>query len=119
MGTGVLVFVAVSVLVGVKLFVLVFVLVGVKLWVEVNVAVKVGVKLAVAVLVTVNVRVGVKVAVDVGVKVGVGGWGTIWMACTSALSTLAGPNSMVMVPPEGAILLKISVTALFCPPAVA
>ncbi len=82
-----------------------------------NVEVKVHVP--VAVLVAVEENVGVFVGTKtVGVAVGGDGMGTIWMASTIALSTLAGPNWIVMAPPEGAILLKTSSRARFGPPAV-
>jgi len=43
----------------------------------------------------------------------------IWIALTKALSALAGPNSMVMTPPVGEMLLNTLSTALFMAPAVA
>jgi hypothetical protein len=55
--------------------------------------------------------------VNVLVGVAVVGIGTIWMASTLAWSTLAGPKVRVMAPPDGAILLKTSSTALKAPPA--
>jgi hypothetical protein len=99
--------------------------VAVKLFVQVEVAILVNVELTVAVKVKVGVleAVDVKVLVAVGEKVdvavAVAGCGIIWIACTTALSALAGPKVMVMTPPEGAILLKTSSMALFCPPVVA
>ena len=64
------------------------------------------------------VSVIVRVAVKVGVLVGVAGCGMICIASIMALSALAGPNVMVIVPPAGAMLLNTSSTALFCAPAV-
>jgi hypothetical protein len=79
---------------------------------------KVGLLVTVGVPVFVLVGIGVWEAVALGVGVGVDGWGMIWMASTMALSTLAGPNWMVMAPPEGAMLLNASSTAMSDPPAV-
>ena len=88
--------------------------VGVWVFVGVEVGVAVGGR-GVFVLVAVKVRL----FVGVGLKVGVGGSGMIWMASTLALSTPAGPNVIVMSPPEGAILWNTSSTALLAPPAEA
>ena len=56
-------------------------------------------------------------AVFVGVFVGITGCGIIWIAHTFALSTAAGPNSMVTFPAEGAMLLNITSSAFPLPPA--
>src|ERR1700723_3350814 len=58
----------------------------------------------VGVKVTVGVEVGV--LVFVGVAVGLPGWGIIWIELIKALLTAAGPNVIVITPPEGAILLN-------------
>lgn len=81
-----------------------------------------GVEVAVSVGVDVPVRVGVEVyqvPVDVGVKVLEEGCGMIWIAATMALFTLAGPNWIVITPPDGAMLLNTSSRAMFAPPAAA
>jgi hypothetical protein len=122
-GLAVKLLVAVLVLIGVEL--LVQVMVGDKVEVEVAVCVSLLVSVSVAVEVRVGVFVGVEVkavvAVFVTVKLGVGEEGIemTWIAVTRALSALAGPNSMVIFPPEGATLLKTSSRALFMAPVVA
>jgi len=86
------------------------------------------VKVAVAVGEGVKDRVAVKVGVLVTVKVLVGvlvgdeGWGTICRASTLAFwSGLpeAAANWMVILPPEGLMLLNTSSWAISSPPAVA
>ena len=77
--------------------------------VDVTVGELVDVSVEVAVLATVFVRVAVEVAVFVGVA----GIEIIWMAFTIALSVLAGPKVIVIVPPLGEMPLNTSSIALF------
>ena len=79
------------------------------------VLVKVLVEVEEKVAVKLRVLVAVKVRVAVEVKVGVTGMGIIWIASTLALSTLAGPNWIVIDPPLGLMLLNTLSSAVLAP----
>ena len=80
-------------------------------------AVGVPVLVAVSVALLVGDIVNVEAAVLVLVGVGVAGCGIICIAQTFALSVAAGPKSIVILPPDGAMLLNTLSMAVFAPPA--